>query len=294
MGEDGARGFDVTSPPFAVTVAPKVIGTAMKRYRKVMRALRGGIRQAQSSGWFISAFLLTTAGLGLAFVCRVWPQEVFTYLLAAVTITVSIYGFSIAARINLKNKITDCVMGCNARYDDLYKERSRIEEQFIGGTISQKNISIVQNYYNRYWGLKSDQFDYWLSGYVDPETMCSWFYSVMKAFALNPTVGPWSFSKGWESSSAYHRVADPMFDEFIERLIDIANAHRPMIEEGNFNRSEAMAIYRDVIALFRDTEAQYAATIGFMTNIPLRGMIAPRQSMKKYLKEYSRGPAVDA
>jgi hypothetical protein len=80
------------------------------------------------------------------------------------------------AAINLRNKRLDVILHCNIRYDALYELRKEIESE--GGELNPENPKI-RTYVRRYWGLKSDQLDYWLAGYVDPETISSWFMSTV-------------------------------------------------------------------------------------------------------------------
>lgn len=75
------------------------------------------------------------------------------------------------AAVNIRNKRMDVILHCNNRYDDLYKLRHEIEKDGAGS-------DQILSYFRRYWGLQSDQIDYWLAGYIDPETMASWVVSL--------------------------------------------------------------------------------------------------------------------
>ena len=77
------------------------------------------------------------------------------------------------AAVNIRNKRIDVILHCNARYDELYKLRNEIDKE---DNIKKKQY-LLDSYFRRYWGLQSDQIDYWLAGYVDPETMASWIAS---------------------------------------------------------------------------------------------------------------------
>src|SRR4051812_1290160 len=95
----------------------------------------------------------------------------------------ALYGAYYAGRINRKNKIADVVVHCMSRYDQIAQQKADIEAKYTGKCgerlEAEKQWFL---YHRRYWGLKSDQFDYWLSGLIDCETISSWFNSVLKIF----------------------------------------------------------------------------------------------------------------
>lgn len=73
------------------------------------------------------------------------------------------------AAVNLRNKRADVILHCNSRYDQLKQAQQMIE----GRAIRAEDPALI-TYFRRYWGLQSDQMDYWFAGYIDPETMTSW------------------------------------------------------------------------------------------------------------------------
>jgi hypothetical protein len=145
--------------------------------------------------------------------------QTLTSILPFITLILAILSGYAAAKINRKNKIADVVMHCMARYDAIAQDKAKI-----------KTREEVLYYFRRYYGLKSDQFDYWLSGLIDAENILSWFYSIIRAFETNKTVSYLSgttqekitFSEGWELVRDAHLAQDTTFVNTIEKLREIA------------------------------------------------------------------------
>lgn len=135
---------------------------------------------------------------------------------AVVTGTIAVIAFQTNAAVNIRNKRMDVVIHCNARYDDLYKLRHDIDKE---DNIDVK-IHLVRSYFRRYWGLQSDQIDYWLAGYVDPETMASWVVSLTSSLK-NKDIGDeyyrLSYEESWdEQMREVHRVANERLTETVD------------------------------------------------------------------------------
>jgi hypothetical protein len=83
----------------------------------------------------------------------------------------------------------------------------------------------VKSYYARFWGLKSDQFDYWLADVVDIETFSNWCFMTMKAFCDVSDEGSpkeYDYEWGWNNVGVPdHRTANPWFYEFTESLKEL-------------------------------------------------------------------------
>ncbi len=217
---------------------------------------------------------------------------------------IAVLGFLVAAQINLKNKTADCVMHCNLRYDALYSEKSRLAADYfatIDDAARRAGVEEqVRHYYNRFWGLKSDQFDYWLSGFIDPETMCGYFFSVLRSFQKDrPGVDPdhpfsnASFRRRWFEGQIHHRAADPIFNRLIDELsrlgpaLDlelaaIVNGKQPPPGKDPYD-----VAYKALIKNFMRIEKRHRNTIKFMVNVTPRG-IARRSRMASYLLMRSR------
>jgi hypothetical protein len=139
--------------------------------------------------------------------------------LPVVTVLLAFLGGHAAAKINRKNKIADVVMHCMVRYDAIAHDKATIDSR-----------EKARYYFRRYFGLKSDQFDYWLSGLVDAENILSWFYSILSAFetkkcvtyTVNNTQECITFEEGWNEVRGSHVTQDSTFVRTIERIRQIA------------------------------------------------------------------------
>ena len=148
------------------------------------------------------------------FACRKppdWVQPVVTACSALFAAFVAWLAFRTNAAVNLRNKRMDVIANCNSRYDELYKSRIEIEGRLQKG----EGVTFpTKAYFRRYWGLKSDQLDYWLAGYVDPETAASWFTSVADAIVARGNVGKDNIvdNWAWESRRVNIRVNDRLVE----------------------------------------------------------------------------------
>jgi hypothetical protein len=160
--------------------------------------------------------------------------------LPVVTVLLAFLGGHAAAKINRKNKIADVVMHCMVRYDAIAHDKA---------TIDSREKALY--YFRRYFGLKSDQFDYWLSGLIDAENILSWFYSILSAFetgkSVTYTIGNKqeriTFEQGWNEVRESHVAQDTTFVRTIERIRQIA------LQDG-----EAKNKYYLLVDLFEEVE----------------------------------------
>ncbi|MBU1293098.1 hypothetical protein KJ819_03495 [Patescibacteria group bacterium] len=142
-------------------------------------------------------------------------------LLGIVTLILAYFAGHAAAKINRKNKIADVVMHCIDRYDAIARDKALIENKYQ-----------AHGYYRRYFGLKSDQFDYWLSGLIDAENISSWLYSLLNSFEQGKRVHyvengeeKWmTFHEGWEKSKTSHDAPNIVFVRVIERIQELSRA----------------------------------------------------------------------
>lgn len=125
--------------------------------------------------------------------------------------------------INRRNKRADAILHCNNRYDELQKLKISIDD-----LKEQAQQTAVKSYYARYWGLKSDEFDYWLAGLIDIETFCNWNALTLKALKSNSELingqKNTEFKNGWQEIGAKdNAVPNPWFSELIEALVEISS-----------------------------------------------------------------------
>jgi hypothetical protein len=139
--------------------------------------------------------------------------------------------------INQRNKRADCIFHCNNRYDDIYKYKSSIIDKHASRPKDLKqntpdvpipSVSLdlpksepdeAKHYYARYWGLKSDEFDYWLAKLIDLDTIVNWAFLTVNAFRENPVIHSagvaTDFRNGWLNNGLPDNdVINPWFTEF--------------------------------------------------------------------------------
>lgn len=185
---------------------------------------------------------------------------VATLITGLTAVSVALMALHTAAAVNLRNKRIDVIMNCNARYDELSKEKSRIIKE-ISNSSSNKGQPIeisdhdktriekeIELYNRRFWGLKSDQVDYWLAGYIDPETLISWFMSTKAA--IHEPISVWSDFEnsklgGWASVKDFHSVTNA-------RMYQIGEE----ISQPIFNQIGNSECYARLFSLFEAIEKQ--------------------------------------
>ncbi|RYD49255.1 MAG: hypothetical protein EOP60_14185 [Sphingomonadales bacterium] len=117
-------------------------------------------------------------------------------LLAIATLTVN-------ARSNLRAKSIDIVARCAERFDAI---RSNADGQIkIAGSV----------YHRQFWGLQNDQFDFWLGGFADPETMGAWAHSVTTKLKKR------TYQISWKLYKRDYGSSDPSFSRFVNKLMEI-------------------------------------------------------------------------
>lgn len=197
--------------------------------------------------------------------------------LTLTTIVLAYMGGYSAAQINRKNKIADVVMHCMERYDAVAATKAHItneQEAFF--------------YFRRYFGLKSDQFDYWLSGLVDAENISSWFFSTLRYFEQDRTVKYQkndeehriSFVDGWKASVGGHEAQNVAFVRLMEEMQRIALLAISSEEKHDLLLQELVNI--------EDTHRHYIrfTDVNFIFNSIRSGSMAEFQRM--YRKHYRR------
>lgn len=186
------------------------------------------------------------------------------------------------AAVSIRNKRIDTILHCNTRYDALYETRKTIEASYatnrlIGRKANYRTSAYisssdpqVRSYFRRYWGLKSDQLDYWLAGYVDPETLASWFLSTVDLLNDGNPVG-------------YVRATDnsPQI-----RLSDSIEEMRTSHQTANERLTELVEFIQRYVVHISNADARYAALLHYFRIIERneRGLIfrLTRNNFKRF------------
>lgn len=194
--------------------------------------------------------------------------------------------------VNLRSKRADAIMHCNSRYHELYDLRIRAEDAINSGNIDDS----VKTYYGRFWGLKSDQFDYWLADLVDIETFCNWSYQTAKSFYLSfkretkDGTTSFSFDRGWiEIGRLDHVVTNEWFYELTEALRQIGAAWASLERrtEGQTMLHPEDKIHLQSIAEIREfihSEIAAVLDIAFHESARYRHLLRKGMTLQSYLR----------
>ena len=113
------------------------------------------------------------------------------------------------------------VLHCQTAYKAV--ESVRLSGRFSEDTSLIKDGEIG-SFFRNFWTLKSDQFDYWLSGYVDHDTFLTWTVSTARHFASSSD-RPFfveTFTSGWANyGRPYHKQINPLFVRFTDTICNI-------------------------------------------------------------------------
>jgi hypothetical protein len=136
-----------------------------------------------------------------------------------------------AAKIGAINTRMTVILHCNARYAELYQFRAQLHHLPTGSkdAIDHK-AKMVDAYFRQYWGLKSDQIDYWIANFVDSETLSSWLLSTVDALADHSEVEGESYRESWERVAPEHRHVNQTLAKIVDHIMsNIAKRDAPLM-----------------------------------------------------------------
>ena len=160
--------------------------------------MRIGFRILLSAALLITIDFIFGTSLGLRLLDYVsypltLPEIMFSGEERADNITAFFTAMAVAASVILgsiqvyqSNKVAratktiDVIMHAAVRYNELNKSRPAARAR--SKTSLEDRGKEIHTWHNTYWGLKNDQFDYWLMGFFDHDTFCDWSSSIYKYF----------------------------------------------------------------------------------------------------------------
>jgi hypothetical protein len=127
------------------------------------------------------------------------------------SVAVSIASAHFSVKVNQSLKTLDLMLRCQERYERIYYD---IRSETNHG--SRK----AEEYYDRYWGLQIDQYQYWKEGFIDSETYSYWMHLRNLEWQQNDKVGELSYQDGWKyaikhlglDGSDFHRFMTSVFN----------------------------------------------------------------------------------
>ncbi|MFT3995858.1 MAG: hypothetical protein QM667_00500 [Asticcacaulis sp.] len=176
----------------------------------------------------------------------------------ALAVIVAIFTIRASTLSAKQSKIADVVMHCSLRYEDLAVTYSELIRQ---GFDTPASKLALDHYYRRFWGLKNDQFDYWITGMLDHDTFYDWSYNLATKFLddleRGPVAnGPKLLTQSWEEwqinrNQSHSGASNPAFEQFTVRLRQMAeNCHRQ-------HQPDALALA--VLDTIQDFDRDFAA-----------------------------------
>jgi hypothetical protein len=180
-------------------------------------------------------------------------------LATILAVMVAAWTIAHASRINKVNQIIEVWRHCALRGEAL-KEKLLECESGPGGD-GKCPPHFWTNYWSRFWALKSDQFDFWLNGYLDHDTFCDWSFDTIKSIP-HPDREPeqWElFDKGWKGYVAHGTaVANPLFSRFVIAMMQIAHDDYTLRLQGDPIKVEKIANRRryDAMIEYVSTEIE--------------------------------------
>ena len=106
---------------------------------------------------------------------------------------------------------SDLQMECNRRFDRIMDMRDKLEA-------ADGELREVKAFYKRFWELQSDQYQFWINGWVTDEDMFCWVQWRHGEWVENPVLGKdeYSFRQSWHDSR--ERYMEPGFAEFMDQV----------------------------------------------------------------------------
>lgn len=142
-------------------------------------------------------------------------------LIALSGLTIAASATRTSAAVNHRNQQSNVILHCSLRYDQLYELKLEIGESdklSEDQDVSKSPLS-VKTYFNRYFGLESDQIDFWLAGFIDPDSISTWLSSLADSLHRRD-VGGYTFKSGWNYVVDHHKVMNPTLYEIVDGLIN--------------------------------------------------------------------------
>lgn len=117
------------------------------------------------------------------------------------------------------------LLHCGTRYQ--FIEETRLKFRYAPRSLRFQFAGRAGALYRNYWTLKSDQLDYWLSGYVDHDSFLTWNMSTLRHLMKNDDEDlpffVYSLAAGWaHDGRPYHVEINPLFVRFTDALYCLA------------------------------------------------------------------------
>lgn len=170
--------------------------------------------------------------------------------------------------ISIVAKTVDVGIHCTQRYNDLRQQKSDIQalrrdlenrhRDSDTGVEAMKLAALSTNYAQSVWGLRSDQFDYWLSGVLDHDTFFDWSYYLALKIIKEDRKDAESQVRTWRAWSEdldgpSHGGSNPQFVLFIDALFERCSELKSQAGDSSVNEDDAAQAVLDLIRVLEGT-----------------------------------------
>lgn len=147
-----------------------------------------------------------------------------TVVVQSLSVIIALFALVISIRTRKQNveslremKTIDLMRSFQERYDNLRWESA----------LQVDSPAAAKRYYERFWNLQLEQFEYWIGGFIQHKTYAFWMdirrHSFENGEDLFPPGIQYAFANGWEDAKLSLRLvqySDGRFVRFIERIRD--------------------------------------------------------------------------
>ena len=202
-------------------------------------------------------------------------------------IGVAIWAILASARSARESKIADVVMHCANRYDELSKAYAD-----MSGLSKQDSHDALKHYYRRFWGLKNDQYNYWIRGMLDHSTFNDWSYGLTAKFVddlryrhENQFVAPsMTLIGSWEAQNnngEHIGGSNPTFETLMDGLHDVARKFYDDKDDDHLARAVLNALKAHVDLMRNRRRRKWCAEFGLVYGEKVTAMDSRARRLKR-------------
>lgn len=144
------------------------------------------------------------------------PANFLVGLVAAVGLGFTVMSIRRQTRNSRLEKVADVMMDCTRRFADLVALRYQLEASEAEKKITQRQAA--RRYYNAYWYLQWDQFNYYLLGLLPREVLAVWFMERLALLKRGEDAFGTSFAEGWTNIGRSQMMNYADFSDFVDEV----------------------------------------------------------------------------
>ncbi len=126
------------------------------------------------------------------------------------SIVVAVGSAHFSGNVNQSLRTLDLMMQCQGRYERIHYD---VRSEAVSGQRDHRE------YFERYWALQHDQYQYWKDGFIDEDIYFYWMYLRHLEWERNEKLRTMTYQDGWAFSvehlgregSDFHRFMRSVF-----------------------------------------------------------------------------------